>query len=102
MGLQGSNIIIFGFALVVLMMVIPPNRGQVTFSRSWVPQGKRSGIQTSPGEELTKQFQDNALGNFEEICKEVKNSALSKVAVLVSVSNFIPFSKNYEITVLFV
>ena len=74
---------------LMILALIAPSFSQVTFSRSWVPQGKRSNNHVGLAEEISKHLSENSFENG-ETCKESRLSALSKVASLVSVSNLIP------------
>ena len=79
------DITTFSCTLLILAL-IAPSFSQVTFSRSWVPQGKRSNNHGGLAEELTEHLSANSFENG-ETCKESRLNALSKVASLVSVSN---------------
>ncbi|XP_071519893.1 uncharacterized protein [Panulirus ornatus] len=57
----------------VLCLALGPTMAQITFSRSWVPQGKRSGAATIP---LASPRADPEA----DICRDVRLNTLAQVA----------------------
>nr|ANT96502.1 adipokinetic hormone/corazonin-related peptide precursor [Macrobrachium rosenbergii] len=63
--------------LAVACLTLGPAMAQITFSRSWVPQGKRSSGPASPGALLGQ-------SEIGDTCQEAKMSVLSQVATYVT------------------
>ncbi|KAG7157576.1 uncharacterized protein LOC121879950 [Homarus americanus] len=61
--------------LAVMCLALAPTLAQITFSRSWVPQGKRSGGITGP---LVTPGGGSDLGA--DPCKDVRLATLTQVA----------------------